>query len=78
MKTIEVLGAGCPKCRQTVANAEQAIARLGIEAQVRKVEEIVEIAARGVMLTPALAVDGELRAVGRIPTVDEIVGYLSA
>jgi len=78
MKRIEVLGTGCPKCRQALANAERAIADLGIQAQVEKVEDIAEIAARGVMLTPALAIDGEVKTVGRVPTVDEIVGYLSA
>jgi len=78
MKRIEVLGTGCPKCRQVLANAERAIVDLGIQAQVEKVEDIAEIAARGVMLTPALAIDGEVKTVGRVPTVDEIVGYLSA
>lgn len=77
MKRIEVLGTGCPKCRQTLANVEQAIADLEIQAEVEKVEDIAAIAARGVMLTPALAIDGEIKVVGKVPTVDDIKAWLA-
>ena len=73
---IEVLGTGCPKCQATVRNAEQAIKELGIQAEVVKVEDLSEITARGVMVTPALAIDGEIKCSGRIPTVEEIKGWL--
>jgi len=73
---IEVLGTGCPKCQATVRNAEQAIKELGIQAEVVKVEHLSEITARGVMVTPALAIDGEIKCSGRIPTVEEIKGWL--
>lgn len=73
---IEVLGTGCPKCQATVRNAEQAAKELGIQAEIVKVDDISEITARGVMVTPALAIDGEIKCSGRIPTVEEIKGWL--
>ncbi|MCX6094890.1 MAG: thioredoxin family protein [Candidatus Bipolaricaulota bacterium] len=74
---IEVLGTGCPKCKATVANAQKAVAELGIQAEVVKIEDLMEIASRGVMMTPAVVVDGEVKVVGKIPTVDEIKKWLS-
>ncbi len=74
---IEVLGTGCPKCKATVANAQRAVAELGIQAEVVKIEDLMEIAAHGVMMTPAVVVDGQVKAVGKIPTVDEIKKWLS-
>jgi len=73
---IEILGTGCPKCETVAKNVEQAVATLGIQADVVKVTDITEIAARGVMLTPALSIDGEIKAVGKVPTVDEIKAWL--
>ncbi|RLE30764.1 thioredoxin family protein [Candidatus Acetothermia bacterium] len=73
---IEVLGTGCPKCQATVRNAEQAVKELGVQAEVVKVEDLSEITARGVMVTPALAIDGEIKCSGRIPTVEEIKNWL--
>jgi small redox-active disulfide protein 2 len=72
MTTIEVLGTGCPKCQATMQNVEQAVSELGVQAEVVKVYDIAEITARGVMMTPAVAVDGEVKVVGKVPTVDEI------
>ncbi len=69
---IEVLGTGCPKCQAALRNVEQAIADLGLEAEVLKVTDISAIVDRGVMLTPALAVDGEIVAAGKVPTVEEL------
>ena len=76
MVEIEVLGTGCPKCQATVRNAEQAVKELGVQAEVLKVEDLSEITARGVMVTPALAIDGEIKCSGRIPTVEEIKNWL--
>lgn len=72
MTMIEVLGTGCPKCQATMQNVEQAVSELGVQAEVVKVYDIAEITARGVMMTPAVAVDGEVKVVGKVPTVDEI------
>ena len=72
MKKVEVLGMGCPKCQATLKNVEKTIETLGMDAEVIKVEDLEEIAAHGVMITPALMVDGEIVILGRIPTVGEI------
>ncbi len=72
MVRIEVLGTGCPKCYRVLANVHVAVRELGIEAEVIKVDQMDNIVDRGVMLTPALIIDGQLRAEGRIPCVDEI------
>lgn len=69
---IEVLGTGCPKCERTLANAKQAVAELGVNAEVVKVYDLGEIMARGVLLTPALAIDSEVKVSGHIPSVEEI------
>ncbi|KDE55450.1 thioredoxin family protein [Methanoculleus sp. MH98A] len=69
---VEVLGTGCAKCKRLAKNVEAAIKDLGIEAELVKVDDITEIMDRGVMLTPALAVDGELRVSGRVADVKEI------
>jgi len=69
---IEILGMGCPKCKQAMANAEKAVGEAEVQAEIVKVEDLGEIASRGVMMTPALAIDGEIKVVGKVPTVDEI------
>lgn len=69
---IQILGPGCPKCKQLAANAEQAADQLGIEYELVKVTNINEIMGFGVMMTPALAVDGEVKVVGEVPSVDGI------
>jgi small redox-active disulfide protein 2 len=74
---IEVLGTGCTKCKVTLANAQKAVAELGMQAEVVKVEDLMEIASRGVMMTPALVIDGQVKVVGKIPTVGEIKKWLS-
>jgi small redox-active disulfide protein 2 len=73
---IEVLGTGCPKCKATVVNAQKAVAELGMQAEVVKVEDLMEIASRGVMMTPAVVIDGQIKAVGKVPTVAEIKKWL--
>lgn len=77
MKKIEVLGTGCPKCQKLSAAAEEAASRLGIEYELVKVTEVQEIVARGVMMTPGLVVDGEVKATGRIPKPDELDAMLA-
>jgi small redox-active disulfide protein 2 len=77
MTKIEVLGTGCAKCKRLYANAGQAVTDLKISAEIVKVEDIVAIVSRGVMLPPALVINGEVRAEGRIPDVDEIKKMLT-
>jgi small redox-active disulfide protein 2 len=69
---IQILGTGCPKCNQLYQNAQQAVAEAGIEASVEKVTNLNDIMTFGVMVTPALAIDGRVKAYGKIPTVDDI------
>jgi len=67
MKKLQILGTGCPKCRRLTENTEAAAQALGIEYELVKVTDLAEIMAFGVMMTPALAVDGEVKLVGRVP-----------
>ena len=69
---IQILGTGCPKCKQLTSNVEQAIRDLGVAAEVEKVTDIKEIMKFGVMLTPGLAIDGEVKSSGKILSVGEI------
>ncbi|MCK4375600.1 MAG: TM0996/MTH895 family glutaredoxin-like protein [Candidatus Brocadiae bacterium] len=77
MKEVQILGTGCPKCKKLAENAEVAARELGIEYQLEKVTDIREIMEFGVMMTPALVVDGEVKAVGKVPAVEEIKGMLA-
>lgn len=77
MKTLQILGTGCPNCRKLAENTEAAARRLGIAYRLEKVTEITKIMAFGVMSTPALAVDGAVKFSGRIPTAEEIERILS-
>ena len=76
MKKIQVLGTGCPKCKLLFANAEAAVSAAGIEAQLEKVEKIVDIMKFGVMSTPALVVDGAVKSVGKVLAPEEIRKHL--
>jgi small redox-active disulfide protein 2 len=76
---VQVLGMGCPKCKKLFQATEQAIAELGIEDCVlEKVEKLTDIAAMGVMMTPALAVDGKVVCAGRVPSVADLKGLIAA
>jgi len=75
---VQILGTGCPKCKQLSANAEKAVAELGLEADIEKVTEIKKIAEFGVITTPALAVDGEVKSSGKLLSPEEIKQYLAA
>ena len=78
MKTIQILGTGCPKCRMLTDHAEQAARALGMEYTLEKVTDISAIIAFGVMTTPALAVDGIVKVAGRVPTVDALKHILAS
>jgi small redox-active disulfide protein 2 len=77
MKKIQILGTGCPKCRKLTENAEVAARELGIEFALEKVTEINEIMKFGVMMTPALAIDGQVKTVGKVVSPDEIKKMLT-
>ena len=77
MKKIQILGTGCPKCKMLTESAEAAAKDLGIEYTLEKVTDIEKIMSYGVMMTPALAVDGQVKISGRVPSVDEVKKLLS-
>ena len=73
---IEILGTGCPKCKKLEENAKKAVSELKIKAEIVKVTDIGKIVDYGVMSTPALVIDGKVKASGRIPEVEEIKKWL--
>lgn len=75
---IEILGMGCARCKKLYENAQAAVKELNAEADVVKVEDMQKIIDYGIMTTPALAVDSEIEAAGRIPEVDEIKKWILA
>jgi len=77
MKIVEVLGPGCANCQRLEANAREAVAMAGVEAEVRHVTDYREIAAHGVMSTPGLVIDGRVVSVGRIPSAGDIAVWLA-
>ena len=72
MKKIQILGTGCPKCKKLAENAEAAAKGLGIQYQLEKVTQINDIMKFGVMMTPALAIDGVVKSAGKVMSPDEI------
>ena len=74
---IEILGVGCPKCKQLTANAEAAVKELNIPAEISKITDIGKITDYGVMMTPALAVDGTVVSAGKVLSKDEIKKIIS-
>lgn len=72
MMTIQILGTGCTKCKTLTSNAAQAVQDLGIEAVIEKVTEIQDIIKFQILMTPGLVIDGQVKAAGRVPSVDEI------
>jgi len=70
---IQVLGTGCPKCKKLLENVEAALAQSGVAAEVEKVTEVAKIAEFGVMFTPALAIDGQIKAAGKVLAPEKIV-----
>ncbi|OHB81663.1 MAG: redox-active disulfide protein 2 [Planctomycetes bacterium RBG_16_64_12] len=77
MKLVQVLGPGCARCAKMAEHAQAAIDALGIEAEVEKVTDINEIMEFDVMMTPALAIDDEIKVVGKVPSVEEIKQLLA-
>jgi small redox-active disulfide protein 2 len=77
MRSIEVLGSGCPNCRRLEANAREAVAKSGADAEVTHVTDPVEIVSRGVMNTPGLVIDGKVVSTGRIPSASDIAAWLA-
>jgi len=73
---IEILGFGCPKCKQLEENVRKALEETKKKAEIVKVTDINEIIKRGVMVTPAVIIDGKLKAFGRIPEVEEIKKWI--
>ena len=74
---IKVLGPGCMKCHKLFAEAEKAVALAGVQAEIEKVDKIQEIMAFGVMMTPAIVIDGEVKCAGRVPQAAEIVPWIT-
>ncbi len=72
MRKIQVLGTGCPKCKTLMANAEAAVKVLDVDATVEKIEKIADIMKFGVMMTPALVVDGQVKCAGKVLGVEDI------
>jgi small redox-active disulfide protein 2 len=77
MKLVQVLGPGCAKCERLKKNADLAVQQAGVEAMVEKITDINVITGFGVMMTPALAIDGEVKFVGKVATPEEIQRFLS-
>lgn len=73
---IQILGTGCPKCQKLAQAAAAAAKELGLDHEIVKVTDINEIMGFGVMMTPALAVDGDVKIVGKVPEVDELKSIL--
>jgi small redox-active disulfide protein 2 len=69
---IEILGSGCAKCKSVEKLVRNIVEELGIQADIVKVEDLQEIVNRGIMMTPAVFINGEAKIVGRVPTADEL------
>jgi small redox-active disulfide protein 2 len=73
---IKVLGPGCPRCETTKKHVEEAVAESNVDAKITKITDTMEIAKHGVFGTPAVIIDGEVKSVGKIPTKEEIKGWI--
>jgi small redox-active disulfide protein 2 len=78
MKTIKILGTGCPKCKQTTALVEEVVKEKNIDAKIEKVEDIIEIMKYNVLTTPVLVVDEQIKVKGRVPSKEEVIQLLTA
>ncbi len=76
MKKLEILGTGCAKCNKLAELTDQAARELGLEYELVKVTDIMEITQRGVLMTPGLVVDGVVKVSGKLPTIEEIKGLI--
>ncbi|MCX7025957.1 MAG: thioredoxin family protein [Spirochaetes bacterium] len=73
---LQILGSGCPKCKLLEQHTREAVAELGIQADIEKVTDIDAIMEMGVMMTPAFAIDGVIKSVGRVLTKEQVASYL--
>lgn len=73
---IQILGTGCPKCKQLTESADKAASEMGLQYEIEKVTDINQIMSFGVMMTPALVVDGEVKVVGKVPSASELMEML--
>jgi small redox-active disulfide protein 2 len=73
---IKVLGPGCAKCEQTEKIVKEAVSETGVDAQITKVTDVMEIAKHGVFVTPAVVVDGEVKSVGKVPSEKEVKAWI--
>ncbi|ADE36329.1 thioredoxin family protein [Methanohalophilus mahii] len=73
---IEILGTGCAKCKKTFEVVEKAVKEAGIEAEITKVEDINSVMDYGVMVTPAVVVDGDVKIAGKIPSIDDVKEWI--
>lgn len=73
---VQILGSGCSKCKLLEQHAREAVAELKVDAEVEKVTDIDKIVEMGVMMTPALAIDGVVKSVGRVLTKDQVIEFL--
>ncbi|MEI8288295.1 MAG: thioredoxin family protein [Verrucomicrobiota bacterium] len=76
MKTIHILGTGCAKCAKLQELTAQAVSELGLDCEIKKITDLKSIMLFGVMTTPALVVDGKVKAAGKVPSVEEIKALL--
>ena len=77
MRDVKVLGPGCPKCKELMKRTEAAVQEFGLDCSVEKVTDIQQITSYGVMITPALVVDGQVKVSGRVPSLDDLRKILS-
>jgi len=77
MMKIRILGTGCPKCKKLAENVESAVKLLGGDFEIEKITDINDIISFGVMTTPALAIDGQVKIAGRVPSIEEIKKILT-
>lgn len=75
---IKVLGPGCPKCEKTASVVKEAVAEAGLDADIEKVTDVMEIANYGVFGTPAVVVDGDVKSVGKVPKKQDVMAWLKA
>lgn len=77
MKKLQILGPGCPKCEELAKRTEEAAQSLGLEYELEKVKDLNQMMSMGVFMTPALVVDGEVKVVGKVPSVEELKNLIA-
>jgi len=77
MKKIQILGTGCAKCKKLTEHAEKAAQELGINYEIEKVTDIIQITSFGVMMTPGLVIDGKVKTTGKVTSVEEVKKLLT-